>query len=83
MICEYDSGVVLIGYLGSGSILTALRARKPLLVISNTDLMDDHQSQLAAELEKNNYLTVTSIPYVPDILPHRPLHPMRILYERG
>ena len=46
---------------GSGSILTALRAGKPLLVVPNTDLMDNHQDQLASELEKGHYLMVSSV----------------------
>lgn len=48
--------------IGSGSILTALRAGKPLLVVPNTDLMDNHQAQLADELARGNYLATATIP---------------------
>lgn len=41
---------------GSGSILTALRMSKPLLVVPNETLMDNHQVELADALEKEGYL---------------------------
>lgn len=41
---------------GSGSILTALRMGKPLLVVPNEALMDNHQVELADALEKERYL---------------------------
>ena len=47
---------------GSGSILTSLRSGpKPLLVVPNTSLMDNHQAELAVELEKQGYLTVSTV----------------------
>lgn len=41
---------------GSGSILTALRMGKPLLVVPNEALMDNHQVELADALQKEGYL---------------------------
>ncbi len=48
--------------IGSGSILSALRKRPPipLLVVANTSLMDNHQSELADALESQGYLSVSS-----------------------
>lgn len=51
----------LMQVIGSGSILTALRAGKPLMVVPNTELMDNHQAQLADELGKGGYLMVSSL----------------------
>jgi len=34
------------------------------MVVPNTDLMDNHQGQLATELEKGGYLVVSDIPLV-------------------
>ncbi|KAJ9085352.1 N-acetylglucosaminyldiphosphodolichol N-acetylglucosaminyltransferase catalytic subunit alg13 [Entomophthora muscae] len=42
--------------LGSGSILESLRLRKRLVVVVNNTLADNHQAELAEELEKNSYL---------------------------
>ncbi|EIW66348.1 hypothetical protein TREMEDRAFT_35288 [Tremella mesenterica DSM 1558] len=58
MIKESD---FVVSHAGSGSILSVLRSRKPLLVIPNQTLMDDHQSELAHELSKHGYLLVTSV----------------------
>ena len=41
---------------GSGSIFETLRLGKPLIVVVNEDLMDNHQSELADELAERNHL---------------------------
>lgn len=42
--------------VGSGSIFETLRLRKPLIVVVNEDLMDNHQSELAEELAERKHL---------------------------
>ncbi|KAL6538857.1 hypothetical protein OROMI_025183 [Orobanche minor] len=41
---------------GSGSIFETLRLKKPLIVVVNEDLMDNHQSELAEELAERKHL---------------------------
>ncbi|PIN08511.1 N-acetylglucosaminyldiphosphodolichol N-acetylglucosaminyltransferase [Handroanthus impetiginosus] len=38
------SASLVISHAGSGSIFETLRLRKPLIVVVNEDLMDNHQS---------------------------------------
>ncbi|KAJ9112362.1 hypothetical protein QFC19_000782 [Naganishia cerealis] len=51
---------LVVSHAGSGSILTALRAGKKLIVVPNTSLMDNHQAELALALEQDNYLYVST-----------------------
>jgi len=47
-------------YAGSGSIFETLRLAKPLIVVVNEDLMDNHQSELAEELADRKHLYCAS-----------------------
>ena len=41
---------------GSGSIFETLKLARPLIVVVNEDLMDNHQSELAEELAERKHL---------------------------
>ncbi|TEY39080.1 hypothetical protein BOTCAL_0468g00100 [Botryotinia calthae] len=58
---ESSEGVV-ISHAGSGTILDALRIDVPLIVVPNTSLLDNHQVELADELERQGYVTKASGP---------------------
>ncbi|GFQ02042.1 UDP-n-acetylglucosamine transferase subunit alg13 homolog [Phtheirospermum japonicum] len=56
-IADYlKSASLVISHAGSGSIFETLRLKKPLIVVVNEDLMDNHQSELAEELAERNHL---------------------------
>jgi beta-1,4-N-acetylglucosaminyltransferase len=46
---------------GSGTILDVLRLGKPLIVVPNPTLLDNHQEELASALQAQGYLKATSI----------------------
>lgn len=52
---------VVVSHAGTGSILDTLRLHKPLIVVTNDALMDDHQKDVAAQLAKDNYLAEISV----------------------
>ncbi|OVA04938.1 Glycosyl transferase [Macleaya cordata] len=56
-IAEYlKSASLVISHAGSGSIFETLGLGKPLIVVVNEDLMDNHQSELAEELAERKHL---------------------------
>ncbi|GMI88793.1 hypothetical protein like AT4G16710 [Hibiscus trionum] len=50
------SASLVISHAGSGSIFETLQLGKPLIVVVNEDLMDNHQSELAEELAERQHL---------------------------
>jgi len=56
-IADYlRSASLVISHAGSGSIFETLRLGKPLIVVVNEDLMDNHQIELAEELAERKHL---------------------------
>lgn len=51
---------LVISHGGAGSIMQALDHRKPLLVVVNEELMDNHQFELAEKLCEEKYLYFTT-----------------------
>ncbi|KAG0057623.1 hypothetical protein BGZ83_006996 [Gryganskiella cystojenkinii] len=56
-----DQADLIISHAGSGSILEALRLKKPLIVVANEDLMDNHQMELGSALQEKNYLVCCTV----------------------
>lgn len=54
-VVETAEGAV-ISHAGSGSILEALRYGVPCIVVPNTDLLHNHQVELAEELARQQYV---------------------------
>ena len=48
-------------WLGTGSILEALRSGLPLLVIPNPDLADNHQEELALQMQRGGYAIMATV----------------------
>ncbi|OBA21895.1 hypothetical protein METBIDRAFT_39112 [Metschnikowia bicuspidata var. bicuspidata NRRL YB-4993] len=55
------SADLVVSHAGTGSILDTLRLKKPLIVVTNESLMDNHQAEIAARFEKEKYLAKVSV----------------------
>lgn len=53
---DMERADLVISHAGAGSCLEALGARKPLLVVINDKLMDNHQLELARQLHMDSHL---------------------------
>jgi beta-1,4-N-acetylglucosaminyltransferase len=46
-----------VNSIGAGTVLDAMRLDVPIIVVPNTTLLDNHQAELAEELERQGYVT--------------------------
>lgn len=61
------SADLVVSHGGTGSILDALRLGKPLLVVTNDKLMDNHQQEVADQFEAENHLLSCSCSDLKDL----------------
>ncbi|KAI5124578.1 hypothetical protein M0805_003097 [Coniferiporia weirii] len=57
---DYSAAEVVISHAGSGTIIDVLRLGKPLIVVPNPSLLDNHQVDLALELGKLGHLKAST-----------------------
>ncbi|KZT67772.1 glycosyltransferase family 1 protein [Daedalea quercina L-15889] len=53
---DYERADLVISHAGSGTILDVLRLKKPLIVVPNPSLLDNHQQELADALADLGHL---------------------------
>ncbi|KAL1756472.1 glycosyltransferase family 28 C-terminal domain-containing protein [Schizophyllum commune] len=64
---DYERADLVISHAGSGTILDVLRIPKPLIIVPNPTLLDNHQQELADVLEQQGHLVAST----PQCVRHR------------
>ncbi|KII88584.1 glycosyltransferase family 1 protein [Plicaturopsis crispa FD-325 SS-3] len=62
---EYERADLVISHAGSGTILDVLRLGKPLIVVPNPTLLDNHQEDLASSLSTLGHLKASTVDELP------------------
>jgi beta-1,4-N-acetylglucosaminyltransferase len=57
----FQQSDLVIGHADAGTIMEVLQLGKPLFVVVNDTLMENHQTELARELQKRNLLTFSGV----------------------
>jgi beta-1,4-N-acetylglucosaminyltransferase len=57
----FESADLVIGHGGAGTIMEALKLGKPLLVVVNDSLMQNHQTDLAQALSDRGFLVMSGV----------------------
>ncbi|KAM0344600.1 hypothetical protein ACHAPU_007374 [Fusarium lateritium] len=64
MLCKDADGKsrlgLVISHAGTGTILDAWKMGLPIIVVPNTQLLDDHQTEMARHLSKEGYAIMSS-----------------------
>lgn len=65
---QIGSSDLVISHAGAGSCLEVLRKKKPLIVVVNEDLMNNHQMELAVQLQNDGYVYYSTCSTLTDAL---------------
>lgn len=56
ILVDINASDLVISHAGAGSCIEVLNAKKPLITVVNTKLMNNHQTELAQQLHSDGYL---------------------------
>jgi beta-1,4-N-acetylglucosaminyltransferase len=79
IIQDMQHADLIISHAGAGSCLEALDVRKPLLVVINEDLMNNHQMELAQQLHEDGHVQYTTCAHLEHTLQHMDIQTLKPL----
>eukprot|EP00536_Pseudo-nitzschia_multiseries_P007688 jgi/Psemu1/305141/fgenesh1_kg.183_\ len=59
---DMERADLVLSHAGAGTVMEVLRMKKKLIVVINTDLMDNHQTELAGAMAVRDHLLVVAEP---------------------
>ncbi|CRL05232.1 CLUMA_CG018221, isoform A [Clunio marinus] len=79
---DIEKADLVISHAGAGTCIDVLKKEKPLIVVINDTLMNNHQIELAEQLSADNYLFHTSVKNLPNTLKNFDISLLK-KYEKG
>ena len=77
----FSEADLVIGHAGAGTIMEVLQLGKPLIVVYNDSLMENHQTELAEAMAKLNLLTMAGISNFLEIFKKGQFQPHKIILD--
>ncbi len=59
---DMEQADLILSHAGAGTVMEVLRMKKKMIVVINTDLMDNHQTELAGAMADRGHLHVVDSP---------------------
>lgn len=63
---DMEEADLILSHAGAGTVMEVLRMHKKMVVVINTDLMDNHQTELAGAMADRGHLHVVESPEILD-----------------
>jgi beta-1,4-N-acetylglucosaminyltransferase len=79
---DIDSSDLIISHAGAGTCIDVLSRNKPLIVVINDTLMNNHQIELAEQLYNEKFLFYSTVSALPETLKTFDVSQLR-RYEKG
>lgn len=78
---RFEEADLVIGHAGAGTIMEVLQLGKPLIVVVNGDLMENHQTEVANEFYQRGLLQMSTLDTFLDVFKRSKLDSNKITYS--
>ena len=78
---KFEEADLVIGHAGAGTIMEVLQLGKPLIVVVNGDLMENHQTEVAREFYQRGLLQMSTLDTFLDVFKSAKIESKKITHN--